>query len=560
MKQRYIFFLLLCSISFSSALKAQDEGDLVILADEMYSFGDKRGAQEVYLEALTVNSDNARANLMTGVCYLETIYKNKAAPYLEKAYQLDPDIRADILLLLGRAFQYQYKFDKAIESYKRYKAKFVDDDKDYDHGDDIIRLIGRKIYECNNGNELVANPVDIAIHNLGHLNSPEPDYAPLISADDNVLIFTSRREGSTGENKDIDNMFFEDIYICYKTGHRWSKPENIGPPINTKFHDASVGLSADGKRLYIYQDNEFGSGGIFYCDLKNNSKWSTPKAVNAINSEYFENSATLSADFKSLYFSSNRPGGYGELDLYVCKRDEKNKWSKPINLGPTINTQYNEDNPVLDIDNKTLYFSSTGHKGMGDYDIFKTIFINEDDGWTEPENLGYPINSPDADIHFVLSGDGRFAYYSSIKDYGVGEQDLFIIKMPERAYEDEVLIKLADITGKTVAELKEDQKIHNQSFVYTAKVDEKVRVKQDLLARMDTYDEDTEGLPQILVDALAGVSFDQSPLFKDTDLDNDHCITTYEIYSMIDIFFDGKTNYSVKQIYRLIDFYFEQDC
>ena len=197
---------------------------------------------------------------------------------------------------------------------------------------------------------------------------------------------------------------------------------------------------------------------------------------------------------------------------------------------------------------------------MGDYDIFKTIFINEDDGWTEPENLGYPINSPDADIHFVLSGDGRFAYYSSIKDYGVGEQDLFIIKLPERAYEDEVLIKLADITGKTIAELKEDQKTHNQTFDYTAKVDEKVRVKQDLLARMDTYDEDTEGLPQILVDALAGVSFDQSPLFKDTDSDNDHCITTYEIYSMIDIFFDGKTNYSVKQIYRLIDFYFEQDC
>ncbi|MBW8049995.1 MAG: hypothetical protein FVQ77_06590 [Cytophagales bacterium] len=559
MRHGYVF-IILCSISFSSALKAQVEGDLVALADEMYSFGDKRGAQGVYLEALTTNPDNARANLMVGVSYLETIYKNKAAPYLEKAYQLNPGIQADILLLLGSAFQYQYKFDKAIEFYNNYKSKFTDDDTDYDHGDDIIRLIDRKVYECNNGKEFIANPVDIAIHNLGHMNSPEPDYAPLISAGDDILIFTSRREGSTGENKDIDNMFFEDIYICHKKGHRWSNPENIGPPINTKFHDASVGLSADGKRLYIYQDNEFGSGGIFYCNQNSSGKWSKPKPVMAINSEYIENSATLSADFKSLYFSSNRPGGYGGLDLYVCKRNEKHKWGKPINLGPTINTEYDEDNPVPDIDNKTLYFSSTGHKGMGDYDIYKTIFINEDEGWTEPENMGYPVNSPDADIHFVLSGDGRFAYYSSIKDYGVGEQDLFIMKMPERAYQDEVLINLANITGKTVVELKEDQKIHNQSFVYTAKVDEKVRVKQDLLARMDTYDEDTQGLPQILADALAGVSFDQSPLFKDTDSDNNHCITTFEIYSMIDIFFEGKTNYSVKQIYRLIDFYFEQDC
>lgn len=554
---RYCFInIILYSLTFFSTLKAQDDEGLISVADKMYEFGDKRGAQEVYFEVLKNYPDNAKVNLMIGICYLETIHKNKASSFLEKSYEISDTIRKDIFFLLGRSLQYAYKFDKAIEFYEKYKFQYEDNDS-------ITELIDKKIYECNNGKEFVAKPVDIAIHNLGHINSDEADYAPVISADETVLIFTSRREGSTGENKDIDNLFFEDIYVSIKKDHRWSKPVNIGYPINTNYHDASVGLSADGKRLYIYQDNEFGTGGIFYCDLKSNDLWSKPKPLTAIKSEYIENSANITADSKILYFSSNRPGGYGGLDIYVCIKNEKNNWGKPMNLGPTINTKYNEDNPFPDIDGKTLYFSSTGHKGMGDYDIFKAVFIKEEASWTEPENMGYPINSPDADIHFVLSGDGRYAYYSSIKDFGVGEQDLYILKMPERSSQDEILTKLAAISEKTTEELKEELPYKEESFEYYAKAAEKINVKKDLLKRVVELEESYEGLPglpQILLDALDGISFDDTPLFKQADLDSDQCITTEEIYMMIDIFLDGMTNYTTKQIVRLIDFYFEQDC
>jgi len=150
-----------------------------------------------------------------------------------------------------------------------------------------------------------------------------------------------------------------------------------------------------------------------------------------VNSSFEEKSVTISNDEKTLYFSSNRPGGFGGLDIYRATKDSKGEWTNVKNLGPTINTEMDDDGPFIDYDGITLYFSSKGRKGMGGFDVFKTTVDLATNEWSEPVNLGYPINTPDDDIYIVFSKDGKRAYYSSVREDGMGYTDIYLITIPE---------------------------------------------------------------------------------------------------------------------------------
>jgi outer membrane protein OmpA-like peptidoglycan-associated protein len=265
-----------------------------------------------------------------------------------------------------------------------------------------------------------------------------------------VMIFTSRREGSTGGEIDENGEFNEDIYITEKVDGKWSAPKNIGTNINTSGHDASIGLSADGRELFTYDGT--GQGDIKFCKLKKDSSWSKPYLMSgSINTTHSETSICITPDGGTVFFTSDREGGHGGFDIYMSHQDKKGEWSKAINLGTTINTAEDDEGPFMDLDGKTLYFSSRAHKGMGGYDIFKSVFDSATTKWSEPENLGYPINTADDDIYFVLSGDGRHGYYASIREDGLGEKDIYMITMPERKDYHKLVKKMEVLLKKEIA-------------------------------------------------------------------------------------------------------------
>ncbi|MDR0296103.1 MAG: OmpA family protein [Prevotellaceae bacterium] len=370
----------------------------------------------LYLNAHRFNPNNALLNYRIALSYLKGQHKHSAVNYIETAVALNSTVAADAYLWLGRAYQYAYQFDKAVETYETYKSKLLARDAA------TIRIVEKYINECKTAKTLVANPVRVFIDNITELNTQYSEYGPVISADESVIMFTSGREDTTGGGRDEDG-YFEDIYIASRTDEKWGRAMNPGKPLNTDGHDAVIGLSNDGQRLFVYRSE---NGGDIYESKLRGDSWSSPKSIGSkINSKHHESQASLSYDGNTLYFISDRPGGFGGHDIYKSTRDAKGNWGDPENLGPSINTEQEELCVFIHPDGKTLYFSSQGHNTMGGFDIFKSVY--ENGRWSKPENLGYPINTPDDDLFFTLSASGRHGYFSSVREDGKGGQDLYMI-------------------------------------------------------------------------------------------------------------------------------------
>jgi outer membrane protein OmpA-like peptidoglycan-associated protein/tetratricopeptide (TPR) repeat protein len=386
-------------------------------------------AKELYIQAADLDPTNLRANWMAGSLYLETINKDKALSYLLKIQEQKANYRFDLWYHIGRAYHYGLDFDNALSYYERYKKKVLAD-RSYRGKDRVMpQTVSRRILECNNGKDIINRPSQYSIQPIGkEINSIWPDYAPVLNKKGDVMIFTSRRqEDNTSPDVDKDNFYFEDVFISRKVNGKWSQATNIGPPINTAYHDANIALSPDGKRLYLYKDT--GYGDIYYSDF-DGQNWSEPTFLtNKVNSSvYSENSVSETSSSDMIFYTSNRPGGEGGIDIYSCVKDDKGEWYKSKSLGPVINTKGDEDGPFLAYDGKTLYFSSTGHKGYGGYDIFKSVYDSLTGEWMPPENLGYPVNTPDDEFSFNISQDQRTGYYASVREGGVGFTDIFMVK------------------------------------------------------------------------------------------------------------------------------------
>lgn len=408
--------------------------DYLKVADEM-----KAGSQadndirEVYVLAATADPDNLKANFEAGHYHLKTIGKDLAAQYFMKIYERDPNYRFDLEYWIGQSYQFGLEFDKAIDFYNRYKQRMAQK-PNYQGKDKVAAdVVERSLFECENGKEYLANPKNYSIVNIGsEINSEWDDYAPVLNENEDEIVFTTRRrEGNLNQNVADDNKPWEDIFIAKRSGGQWLAATNIGSNVNSQFHDSNLALSADGNTLFIFKDEN--GGDIFYCERKSDGTWGDPVPLpGIINSSYEEKSVSISRDEKTLYFSSNRPGGFGGLDIYKAMKDTKGEWSNVKNMGSKINSEADDDGPFIDYDAKTLYFSTKGRKGMGGYDIFKSIFDDATGEWSEPENLGYPINTPDNDSFYVTSKDGKRAYYSSVREDAVGYDDIYMITIPDQ--------------------------------------------------------------------------------------------------------------------------------
>lgn len=475
---------------FKEAEKALKEGDEFWEAAQFNSFNYQLAIPH-YEVAQNFNPDNAELNYKLGVCYLHSLYKALAMERFEHAYELLPTIARDIHYYIGVGHHMEYDWENAIYHYELYR-KVLDQKNDEDLQE--IFVVNKKIEECNTGIELMANPVRVWIDNLGpNVNSDDADYSPQISADESVLMFTSVREGSTGDKiDDFYKTYPEDIWECQMDENgEWGQAYNLSN-VNTDDHDATSGLSADGRTLFIYYSKK--GGGDIYISKMVDGEWGKPQSAgkNINDKEAHEASACLSFDEKRLYFVSDREGGYGGHDIYVSTWDaDKEEWGDAVNLGPTINSKYDEESVFMHPDGKTIYFASNGPGSMGGFDIFKAE-KDENGNWVSPVNIGYPVNTPDHDQFFVVSASGRHAYYSSFKiGEGEGDRDLYVItflgpeKLPILNNEDNLLASVAmpikEIVVEPTVEVTSNNLAILKGMIRDAQTLEPLEAKIDLI-------------------------------------------------------------------------------
>jgi tetratricopeptide (TPR) repeat protein len=381
-------------------------------------------ALPIYLKLEKAHPEDIYLTYKAGVCYLyKSDEREKALDHLQKAFDNDPNFD-NILFYMGKAHAARYQFDEAKEYYTRYINSKPSNEQ--------INDANKHISWAENGLKLYGKNIDVAIENIGDpINTEYSEYVPVISSDDAVMIFTYRGVHSKGgrQNKslkpDPDGVFYEDIFISYRLGDKWLTPESIGDRINSNDHDAAIGLSPDGQMLFLYKSTPKDQGDI-YVSYLNGEEWSTPVSLGPnINTSNWEGSCSISSDGRTLYFSSERPGGFGGKDIYKSVKLPNGQWGPAENLGPAINTKYNDDAPFIHPDNISLFFSSEGHNSMGGYDIFVSTL--ENNRWGEPVNLGYPLNTIGDDIYYVLTADGSKGYYSSTRADGYGQQDIYTV-------------------------------------------------------------------------------------------------------------------------------------
>ena len=387
--------------------------------------GTFRDAGKCYIKAYRYNPNCASLNYNIGFCYLFSDQKYEAIRYLAKAEKSDPSVAPDIKYLLGRAYHLTLEFDKAISSYSDFLNRLGSDKQSAGTAD----LVNRLIDQCRNGKELVAKRQRVVINNLGaRVNSVEDDYNPVFSADEKTMYFTSRRQQNEKDPRNrFDNKFFEDIYVTRYDSGRWSDAQRMQSPLNTKknnTNNSAVALSADGTKMFLYEGRR-NAGDILWSE-KLTDTWSKPKFLKGkVNSIFRETSLCITRDGNTLYFiSDNKKTTQGGTDMYTSERMPDGKWNKPVNMGNLLNSVYDEAAVRLSENDSVLYFSSKGHNSMGGYDIFFSEKL-PDGLWSAPENIGYPINTPDDDLFYYPSAQTKSAYYSTVLEKGIGGKDIY---------------------------------------------------------------------------------------------------------------------------------------
>ena len=434
-KSNFIMIKLLLNSLFLFVLifisQAQSKDSLQI-AEDLINNENFEQAIDFYKNFIILDPKNPELYFKLGFCYLNTDGKRDSAiNFFLKSLQLLNTSRRykakvnsqEVKFYLARAYRVNYMFDSAIVLLSQLRAKVKNRQ--------FQKIIKDELVKAETSYELMQNPLNIEVENLGcFVNSPYTEHSPVVTADDRELYFTSRRKLNSKSKLLYDGEYDENIYVAYRDSlGQWKNVQPLNE-INTPSHEATISISHDGTKLFIYRDEDNGS--IYVSEYKN-EKWTTPRKLGPnINTPYRETHASLSVDGKTLFFTSDRPGGYGGLDIYISKLQRDGTWGPAKNLGSTINTSKDEEGPFIFYDNKTLFFSSKGHYTMGGYDIFRSILTGFGT-WTKPENIGYPINSIEDDVYYFPTADNKRAYFSSRKRKSYGKGDIYVMEIREAA-------------------------------------------------------------------------------------------------------------------------------
>jgi outer membrane protein OmpA-like peptidoglycan-associated protein/tetratricopeptide (TPR) repeat protein len=421
----FFIFLLILHVPLSAQEKNQIDLKEYFLDAEYFL------AQEEYVDALhdylelynNGYKENANINYRIGICYLNIPgQKEKAIDYLlESLKSISPKYKEstlkqtnapiDAYLYLGNAYRVNSQLSKAIEIYNHYKelagtsgeTKFAD----------------QQITACNTAIRFMDNPLKVRITNLGDsINGTSSNFKAVISGDGHTMAFMN------------ELPFYKAVYVSHYKGTGWSAPVNITPQIQSDGDQYVTCISSDGTQLYLTREDAFNSD--IYVSHFQNGKWSKSEPVSGqeINTKYWESHASVSKNGKTMYFTSNRKDGLGEMDIYRSTLQGSGQWSAPVNLGSVINTSLNEDTPFITESDSILYFSSQGHENMGGYDIFRSR-LSLSGQWSAPENIGYPYNTTDDDLFYYPWHNARIIYASLIRPDGLGKEDVYAIQPEE---------------------------------------------------------------------------------------------------------------------------------
>ncbi len=410
----------------SDALKTQKLNGLI-------NSGDYDAAYTYALSLHNSDPHNPFLNYKLGECLYYLKKNSDAKTYLERAENLSNNklIHKEFKLIYAKVLQRNGEFEKAKEQINSFKNSLKQNDQYF--LDEATQVISEIEFAQNQIN----NPVNVTVSNLGDgINSKFDEYGPTISSDGKTIFFTSRRPETKGGAKDpYDSKFLEDIYFSTWNDqlNTWNKAEPIPGKVNTEDHDGCLSLSPTGDELFIYRnegDAGVGAGDIFLSKKSPAGKWSVAKRIEKpINSSYFESSASITRDGSKLYFISEREKGLGRGDIYVSERIDKTTWGAPVNLGPIINTKNDERMVYIHPEGDVLFFSSNGHKSIGGYDIYKSTLV--DGKWTEPINIGYPINTVDDEVNFTMTANNKKAYITAYLNEGMGGLDIYEVDLTQ---------------------------------------------------------------------------------------------------------------------------------
>ena len=404
--------------SSNKALKIYKEGV------SAYDYLDYYKAENDFKEALSIDKNFYEAHMMLGdLLAKESKYKEASENY-EAAIKIDSLFFKPVFFNLANAEMMSGNYSNALIHFNVYQAQ---------EGMSAKNKIAaaKSIKSCEFAVNAMKNPVPFNPVSVGSgINTNDDEYWPSITADGQTLMFT--RQPNISNNPDFKGVVQEDFYISYFVNNVWQKAFNAGAPLNTIQNEGAQTLSSDGSYMYFTACNR--PDGLGNCDLYfsafNNGKWSEPYNLGApVNTNHWESTPSISADGKTLFFSSSRPGGYGGKDIWLTRLNDKNKWTEPVNLGSVINTEGDEMSPFIHFDGKTLYFASDGRVGMGGFDLFVSR-MKDDSTWTEPQNLGYPINTFNDEMGLIIESGGQKAYYSSVRDKSRGK-DIFSFNLYE---------------------------------------------------------------------------------------------------------------------------------
>jgi tetratricopeptide (TPR) repeat protein len=423
MKRLILFsFLLVTLINFDIISQSKETNkNNFFYAESLILYEDYKEALPLYQQLLKVSPDNSNFKFRIGQCYLNIPgEKNKATGYFEDAVKnINPEYvkgrfsetgaPRDALYFLANAYRINNQFEKAIETYKLFRKNL--NSKEYD-----TTIVDLQIKSCLNAGELISNPIFFKEKNLGsNINGNYSEFNPVVSDNEDLIVF-SRSE-----------PFYDALLYSTKNNGQWTPPLNMNELLKVDRDLYPTSLSKDGQNLYLYSSAGF-DGNIYTSRFENN-RWTPIVKLNPnINTKYWESHATISHDNKKLYFTSNRKGTLGGLDIYVSGRDSSGDWGPAVNLGPVINTPYNEESPFLSRDDKTLFFSSRGHFNMGGYDIFYST-LQDNGQWSAPVNMGYPLNTTDDDLFFEPLDDGFEGYIAKYEPDDFGKQDIYRIEI-----------------------------------------------------------------------------------------------------------------------------------
>jgi outer membrane protein OmpA-like peptidoglycan-associated protein len=427
-KYGYIIFLII--LSFTQSGRAQEYSTRSKKAIRLYEASEdyifrRQLPEAVYLLQQAIEKDKTFIEAHLKIAYVYKLMNNVSnqKSHLQSViqYSKDPSRFKNVYIALGEACYLLMEYDQALSYLNQFLLFPTVDPR-------LVNEANWLISNVNFAKEQIQNPLDFEPEKMpDRINEGPLQYFPVLTADEEKIFFT-RREGH-------EPHFDEDIYVSEKDSNgTWSFPYPISRTINTQYNEGTCTISADGKILIFTScmgRRNYGSCDLF-ISYREGIDWSRPVNMGQnINSTFWDSQPALSADGRRLYFVSERPGGEGKRDIWMSERNENGEWEPALNLGSRINTPEDDVSPFIHVNGQTLYFASKGRLGFGGYDLFSSEYTGGT--WSEPRNLGYPVNSPEDQVSLFVAANGETAYYSldSWTEMGAPTSMIYQFRMPE---------------------------------------------------------------------------------------------------------------------------------